>query len=416
MNAVDSPGSTATQNYWLCARFALATSSISYAEITLQEIRAGSDIAEVYYAADDTPLTAGDVVSLDPSLRDGVRQSQSAYDNTLLGVISTQPGAVLGNSDPSSGVQELVALAGRVPIHVTNENGDVDAGDYLTSSDIPGVAMRATEPGRVIGIAMESFAPDPSEGTTTGSILAFVNPGWSPGSTADVAGSASSTFSINGVLQNFFGIVVSAANAIESSVIAAVNLFARIFTILPGGSIVVPQGQNQISGQGLLAPDDTDVFIANTSVTSSSEVIVTPTSPSQLPLAVTKITDGSGFDVGTIGPQQIPVSFTWLIIGTYATDPSSPAPAGQGSSGQSVSVVPLAPILTSSAGSDNGSSTDTADATDIANDTSTDMTDTTDSASTTNVSSTDTADAMDGATTTDATDTSNAADTTDATQ
>ena len=73
MNAVDAPGSTAKQNYWLCARYAIATSSLSYAEITLQEIRAGSDIAEVYYAADDTPLTAGDVVSLDPSLQDGVQ-------------------------------------------------------------------------------------------------------------------------------------------------------------------------------------------------------------------------------------------------------------------------------------------------------------------------------------------------------
>ena len=45
-----------------------------------------------------------------------------------------------------------------------------------------------------------------------------------------------------------------------------------------GGSIKVPSGRNQISGQGVIEAGDTDVFIADTAVTASSEVIVTPTS------------------------------------------------------------------------------------------------------------------------------------------
>lgn len=128
---------------------------------------------------------------------------------------------------------------------------------------------------------------------------------------------------LDSVLQNVFGIVTSAVDAVESSVVAATQMFAKMFTIIPGGSITVPQGQNQISGQGLLQAGDSEVFIANTAVTSSSEVIVTPTTPTAVPLAVTEIVDGSGFDVGVLNPQQISVSFTWLIIGTYPTDSSS---------------------------------------------------------------------------------------------
>jgi hypothetical protein len=58
-----------------------------------------------------------------------------------------------------------VALAGRVLVKVSNENGAIAAGDYLTSaSSTPGHAMKATRAGRVIGMALESL------GATTCSI------------------------------------------------------------------------------------------------------------------------------------------------------------------------------------------------------------------------------------------------------
>lgn len=37
---------------------------------------------------------------------------------------------------------------------VTTINGDIASGDFITTSDIPGVGMKATEPGRVIGKAL----------------------------------------------------------------------------------------------------------------------------------------------------------------------------------------------------------------------------------------------------------------------
>jgi hypothetical protein len=58
-----------------------------------------------------------------------------------------------------------VALCGRVPCKVTDENGPIERGDLLTTSSTPGHAMKATpvrvggidvfRPGTVIGKALE---------------------------------------------------------------------------------------------------------------------------------------------------------------------------------------------------------------------------------------------------------------------
>jgi hypothetical protein len=225
--------------------------------------------------------------------------------------------------------------------------------------------------------------------------------------TSSLATAPDDTSFLDGVLQDCFGIITSALNSAEASVVAAVHLFAKIFTIIPGGSITVPQGQNQISGQGSLAAGASEVFIANTAVTSSSQIIVTPTSASQLPLSVMQITGGDGFDVGTISPQQIGVSFTWLIINTYNAGPPTQAGLQQGS--PSVGVV-QPPADTSDTTpdvvpTDSSSTDDTNGASSTIVVTTTDATTTDDVATTSDTTTTDTSttDIIDIATTTDAT-------------
>ena len=44
-----------------------------------------------------------------------------------------------------------------MPVKVTNENGAIAMGDYLTSASRPGYAMKATKPGIMIGQALSSF-------------------------------------------------------------------------------------------------------------------------------------------------------------------------------------------------------------------------------------------------------------------
>jgi|SoiMethySBSTD1v2_1073268.scaffolds.fasta_scaffold01419_1 hypothetical protein len=128
------------------------------------------DLAENYYS--DLDLAAGDVVCLDKH-QDRIVQSGRANDDLVIGVISTQPGVLL-NSNPDSQppnpgwLPYPVALSGRVPCKVTDENGPIERGDLLTSSSVPGHAMKAKpivvdgqpiyRPGTLIGKALESLA------------------------------------------------------------------------------------------------------------------------------------------------------------------------------------------------------------------------------------------------------------------
>lgn len=136
---------------------------------------AGADLAEIY-GTFDSSLEAGDVVSLDKNMRAGVKKTDKSYDDNTIGVISTKPGLVIGNiEDDASAV--TVALSGRVPVKVNLENGPIYKGDYLTSSSVPGVAMKAVKSGIVIGQAMTEYTDE----DVPGYVVAFIKSGPSNG-------------------------------------------------------------------------------------------------------------------------------------------------------------------------------------------------------------------------------------------
>lgn len=132
------------------------------------DTQTGADLAEWYVSSED--LEPGDVVSINPDDNVVVHKSQVSSDSRLMGIVSTNPGIILG---PKEQHTFPIALAGRVPTKVSTENGPIERGDYLTSSSTPGVAMKATKPGPVIGKALESFG-NTSE-VEFGKIMAFVN-------------------------------------------------------------------------------------------------------------------------------------------------------------------------------------------------------------------------------------------------
>jgi hypothetical protein len=132
---------------------------------------AQNDIAEHMPAA--AGIEAGDVVVIDPNHDERVIKSYKANDTAVAGVISTEPAMLIGGSESKT----PLALAGRVPVKVSAENGPIRRGDLLTTSDTPGHAMRATPievngvefyaPGTIIGKAMGEL----SEGTGTVIVL-----------------------------------------------------------------------------------------------------------------------------------------------------------------------------------------------------------------------------------------------------
>ena len=128
----------------------------------------GIDVAEyILDSFDDTE--PGDVVIADPDNSESIIKSTKPYDATVLGVISTKPHMVMGIDlimDEESGEMyenvnaAQLALVGRVPVKVTDENGAIKIGDLLTTSSKKGHAMKCNDKlrgiGAIIGKALEA--------------------------------------------------------------------------------------------------------------------------------------------------------------------------------------------------------------------------------------------------------------------
>jgi len=117
------------------------------------------DVAENYPTRDKT-LVSGEVVTMDPEKGVFVKRSAKPYDPLAIGAISQKPGLLLGGFNGNQYKDEKqvpVALSGRIIIKASNENGRIFQGDYVTSSSTPGKIMRATDPGPVIGQALENW-------------------------------------------------------------------------------------------------------------------------------------------------------------------------------------------------------------------------------------------------------------------
>ncbi|MBA3724695.1 MAG: hypothetical protein H0W89_07500, partial [Candidatus Levybacteria bacterium] len=110
-----------------------------------------------------------DIVSATP---EGYRKTASAYDPQVFGVVSRKPALYL--SDTTSPEDIPVISVGQVQVRVSSVNGSIKSGDFVTSSDIPGVGQRATDNGFVLGTADSDYSSnDPKK---IGTILVTLHP------------------------------------------------------------------------------------------------------------------------------------------------------------------------------------------------------------------------------------------------
>ena len=70
-----------------------------------------------------------------------------------MGIISSAPAFQGGEEGPN---KVIVGLLGQLPVRVNTENGNINAGDPLTSSSVAGVAMKATKGSVIVGYALEA--------------------------------------------------------------------------------------------------------------------------------------------------------------------------------------------------------------------------------------------------------------------
>ncbi|HYR27108.1 MAG TPA: hypothetical protein VEU30_01500 [Thermoanaerobaculia bacterium] len=126
------------------------------------------DVAE--WVPSTTDLAPGTVVVLNTAKNNEVMISGTAYDSTVAGVVSAQPGLSLGEAGEG---KEQIATTGRVKVRVDANRGAIKVGDLLVTSDLPGTAMKSEpmvisgrrfhQPGTIIGKALEPLAKGTGE-------------------------------------------------------------------------------------------------------------------------------------------------------------------------------------------------------------------------------------------------------------
>jgi hypothetical protein len=118
-----------------------------------------ADFAEMLPA--QRGLEPGDVLVIGPDGR--LARSSRAYQPTVVGVYSTQPGYLGSGQHQGQEGYAPLAVVGVVPVKVSAENGAIRPGDLLVASATPGHAMAA--------------GPNPPQGTVIGKALAGLDAG-----------------------------------------------------------------------------------------------------------------------------------------------------------------------------------------------------------------------------------------------
>jgi hypothetical protein len=121
-------------------------------------ITGGSDVAEPFEITTHG-IPKGAIVSIDTDHPGMLKMSGHAYDTRVAGVVSGANGIEPGVSlRPLGQSGQDVALSGRVYVLADATHEPIEPGDLLTSSDIPGHCMKASDrtraPGAIIGKAM----------------------------------------------------------------------------------------------------------------------------------------------------------------------------------------------------------------------------------------------------------------------
>lgn len=111
----------------------------------------------------DLPLVAKNLEIADPEAKigdiisktsEGFFRSKIPYDREMVGVVGENPILVFGKLTTTT--RQVVSF-GQTLVRVSNKNGEIKRGDFITSSEIPGVGQKATESGFVLGKALEDF-------------------------------------------------------------------------------------------------------------------------------------------------------------------------------------------------------------------------------------------------------------------
>ncbi len=126
------------------------------------QITGGSDLSEFFPLSDNNNIEKGMVVSIDENHPGYLKICNESYDKKVAGIISgannIEPGLIMSQKGSIADGEHLIALSGRVYCKAEAFSNPIEIGDMLTSSTLPGYAMKAVDgkrsKGAIIGKAM----------------------------------------------------------------------------------------------------------------------------------------------------------------------------------------------------------------------------------------------------------------------
>jgi len=134
--------------------------------VNVLTILGGGDLAEPFNVKEAEITKPGTIVSIDPDKPGVLRLSSRSYDRAVAGIISgangIRPGMTLQHTGTPADGGYPVALSGRVWAYADADSGGaIHPGDLLTTSSMPGYAMKVTDyslsQGAVLGKAMSAL-------------------------------------------------------------------------------------------------------------------------------------------------------------------------------------------------------------------------------------------------------------------
>ena len=117
----------------------------------------------------DEQVVDGEIISYDG---ESMSKSKKAFDPNIYGVAVKNP--ALAVMDLNNEASMYVATSGKVLVKVSAKEGAIKVNDLITSSEDPGVGVKASSEGVVLGVALESF-----DGSGSGYIPDNVRPHFS---------------------------------------------------------------------------------------------------------------------------------------------------------------------------------------------------------------------------------------------
>lgn len=156
----------------------------------------------------DTDLEPGDIISV---TKGGFKRSTQEYDILMFGVVANAP---ILSVEPKGDNTRAVVSSGETQVRVTNQNGNIEEGDLITSSSTPGLGQKAISTGYVIGKALQSYTK-----AEPGLIAVLVSPSF--GGNDSLNGAAGSILNIFNdpknaklMLAAILGVVILAGGAV----------------------------------------------------------------------------------------------------------------------------------------------------------------------------------------------------------